>query len=73
LFHFNFLLICCNIHLLISNNHLSLVFKFLLGMCHPTTKTLKILKNNQSRKEKQKLESPQQWWLPPLLRNFKLP
>jgi hypothetical protein len=37
LFHFIFLLICYNIHLLlIINSHLSLAFNFLSGMCHPT-------------------------------------
>jgi hypothetical protein len=46
--------------LLIINNHLSLAFKFFLGTCHPTTKTLKSLNNNQSKKEKEKLESPKQ-------------
>ncbi len=52
LFHFNFLFMCYNIHSLIISSHLSLVFKFLLRMCHPTTKTLKSLNNNQSKKEK---------------------
>jgi hypothetical protein len=46
--------------LLIIGNHLSLAFKFLLRMCHPITKALQSLNNNQSKKEKQKLESPQQ-------------
>jgi hypothetical protein len=41
-------------------------------MCHPTIKTFKSLNNNQSKNKKQKLESPQQWRLPPLLRNFKV-
>ncbi len=61
LFHFNFLFICYNIHLLIIRSHLSLAFKFIPRTCHPTTKTLKSLNNNQSkRKKKQKFESPQQ-------------
>jgi hypothetical protein len=46
--------------LLIINNHLSLVFKFLPKTCHPTTNALKSLNNNQSKKEKQNLQSPQQ-------------
>jgi len=50
LFHFTFFLICYNIHLLIINSQLCLVFKFLLGTCHPTTKTFKSLNNNQSKK-----------------------
>ncbi len=58
LFHFNFLLICCNIHLLINNSHLSLVFKFLLGMCHPTTKTLKSLKTINLEKKNKSLNLP---------------
>ncbi len=41
LFHFNSFFICYNIHLLIINFHLSLVFKFLLGTFHPTIKTFK--------------------------------
>ncbi len=51
LFHFNFLFICYNIHLLIINSHLSLAFKFLSRTCHPTTKTFKSLNNNQSKKQ----------------------
>jgi len=52
-FHYTFLLICYNIHLLlIINGHLSLAFKFLLRTCQPTTKTLKSLNNNQSNKKK---------------------
>jgi hypothetical protein len=46
--------------LLIIGSHLFLVFKFLPRMCHPTTKAFKSLNKNQSKKEKQKLESPQQ-------------
>jgi hypothetical protein len=54
-FHFTFLLICYNIHLLlVINGHLSLKFKFILGTCHPTTKALKSLNNNQSNKKKKK-------------------
>ncbi len=52
LFHFNFLFICYNIHLLIIDNHLSLAFKFLPKTCHPTTKALKSLNNNPSKKKK---------------------
>jgi hypothetical protein len=64
---------CCNIHLLlIISNYLSLVFNFFPRTCHLTTKTLKSLNNNQSKRKKKKLESPQQWRLPPLLMNFKL-
>jgi hypothetical protein len=50
LFHFNFLFVCYNIHLLIISCHLSSTFKFLSRMCHPTTKALKSLNNNQSQK-----------------------
>jgi len=72
LFHFTFLLICCNIHfLLIINSQLSLAFNLFLGTCHPTTKTLKSLNNNQSQKKK--LKSPQQWRLPPLPKILQAP
>jgi hypothetical protein len=54
LFHFNFLFICYNIHLLVIISHLSLVFKFLPRMCHPITKTLKSLNNNQSKNKQNK-------------------
>jgi hypothetical protein len=43
---------------LIIDNHLSLAFKFLPRTCHPTTKTLKPLNNNQSQKKKKKLNLP---------------
>jgi hypothetical protein len=60
--------------LLIISSHLSLVFKFPPRMCHPITKTLKSSNNNQSpQKKNQKFKSPQQYWLPPLPKNFKLP
>ncbi len=54
LFHFNFLFICYNIHLLIISNHLSLAFKFISGTCHSTIKAFKSLNNNQSKKKKKK-------------------
>ncbi len=56
MFHFNFLFICYNIHLLIINNHLSLAFKFLSWTCHPTKKNTQILKQ-QSTKKKTKNKS----------------
>jgi hypothetical protein len=59
--------------LLIINSNLSMPFKFLPGMCHPTTEAPKSLNNSQFKKRKEKFESPQQYQLPPLPMNFKFP
>ncbi len=58
LFHFNFLFICYKIQLLIINSNLSMPFKFLSGMCHPTIEAPKSLNNSQSKKEKKNLNLP---------------
>jgi hypothetical protein len=41
--------------LLIINSNLSMPFKFLPGMCHPTIEAPKSLNNSQSKKEKKNL------------------